>query len=562
MRRFVRGFLVPFLVLAIPLGTLAGLGFLATHRQLERTRDAAVARTVDAVTALVSDYQDALRRETELLARDPAVIEGTTNGDWATLARGASPRALAITRDGLADFVTIRDARGAPLVQVPATPPPSLPGAPAVSEPVLTLRLAGGQPYFLATAPVQGGAGTVVAGRRLEGLGPLLERLPARPAVVFASGDRVLAASRPGVATDGFTRIATLGAAKVDGEPFAVRRLGEPAAVSPDGALWVALPVGEFARAEHRLRLEFLGLLGAGVLVVAGVVLAFLPSAGRSARPAAPGPIPDSPRLALERRNRELEALNAVFATMSRGSDLTTTAAETLEVVRELARMDVGAIYRLDQDGNRLVMEGQVGFDPRHLERARSRPLDGSHVGVAARTGEILVTHLDAAPPSEAEIREMAAERAHRTQLAVPIPVENRTWGVMALVSKEQREFAPAEIAILSGVAQQVGLAVERAQLRDTAAARLGRLEAQRVIERHISEQLDTEELLAVIARSAQRLVGGSFAALYLQEGDTLHSRAWSDVGDWIRDLRFKVGTGVAGAAIAAGRGMLVNDYA
>jgi GAF domain-containing protein/anti-sigma regulatory factor (Ser/Thr protein kinase) len=569
VRRFARGFLVPFLLLAIPLGMLAGLGFVAAHRQLERTRDAAVARTVDAVTALVSDYQDSLRRETELLARDPAVVEGTAKGDWATLARGASPRVLAITRDGLADFITIRDARGTPLVQVPATPPPSLPGAPAVTEPVLTLRLAGGQPYFLVTAPVQGVAereargapGTVVAGRRLEGLGALLERLPARPAVVFVSGDRVLAASRPGVPASGFTRTATLGAAEVDGEPFAVRRLAEPAAASPDGALWVVLPVGEFARAEHRLLLEFLGLLGAGALVIAGVVLAFLPPAGRPARPAGSGPIADSPRLALERRNRELEALNAVFSTMSRGGDLATTAAETLEVVRELARMDIGAIYRLDQDGNRLVMEGQVGFDPRHVDRVRSRPLDGSHVGVAARTGEILVTHLDASPPSEAEIRAMAAERAHRTQLAVPIPVENRTWGVMALVSKEQREFAPEEITILSGVAQQVGLAVERAQLRDMAAARLGRLEAQRVIERHISEQLDTEELLAVIARSTQRLVGGSFAALYLLEGDTLHSRAWSDVGDWIRDLRFKIGTGVAGAAIAAGRGMLVNDY-
>jgi GAF domain-containing protein/ActR/RegA family two-component response regulator/anti-sigma regulatory factor (Ser/Thr protein kinase) len=569
VRRFVRSFLVPFLLLAIPLGMLAGLGFVAADRQLARTRDAAVARTVDAVTALVSDYQEALRRETQLLARDPAVVEGTTKGDWATLARGASPRVLAITRDGLADFITIRDARGTPLVHVPATPPPGLPDAPAVTEPVLTLRLAGGQPYFLVTAPVQGAAereargvpGTVVAGRRLEGLGPLLERLPARPAVVFASGDRVLAASRPGMPASGFTRSATLGATEVDGEPFAVRRLGERAAASPDGALWVVLPVGEFARAEHRLLLEFLGLLGAGALVIAGVVVAFLPPARRPARPAGSGPVADSPRLGLERRNRELEALNAVFSTMSRGGDLATTAAETLEVVRELARMDIGAIYRLDPDGNRLVMEGQVGFDPRHVDRVRSRPLDGSHVGVAARTGEILVTHLDASPPSEAEIRAMAIERAHRTQLAVPSPVENRTWGVMALVSKEQREFSPEELTILSGVAQQVGLAVERAHLRDMAAARLGRLEAQRVIERHISEQLDTEELLAVVARSAQRLVGGSFAALYLLEGDTLHSRAWSDVGDWIRDLRFKVGTGVAGAAIAAGRGMLVNDY-
>ena len=569
MRRLIRGFLVPFLLLAIPLGILAGLGFIAAHRQLERTRDAAVARTVDAVTALVADYQESLRRETILLARDPAVVEGTAKGDWAILARGASPRVLAVTRDGLADFITIRDSRGTPLVQVPASPPPSLPGAPAITEPVLTLRLAGGQPYFLVTAPVQspagreppGGPGMVVAGRRLEGLSPVLDRLPARPAVVFVAGDRVLAASRSDLPASGWSRAATVGATQVGDEPFAVRRLAEPVATSPDGGLWVVLSVREFARAEHRLLLEFLALLGAGAVVVAGVVLAFLPAGGRPRPTVGSGPRPDSPRVVLERRNRELEALNAVFSTMSRSGDLATTASEMLEVVRSLARMDVGAIYRLDHDGNQLVLEGQSGLDPRHLDRARTRPLDGSHVGVAARTGQILVTHLDVSPPTDEGIREIALERAHRTQLAVPILVENRTWGVMALVSQEQREFSPEEMTILSGVAQQVGLAVERAQLRDTAAARLNRLEAQRVIERHISEHLDTEELLVVIARSTQRLIGGTFAALYLLEGDTLRPRAWSDVPDWIRDLRFKVGTGVAGAALATGRGVFVNDY-
>ncbi len=407
-----------------------------------------------------------------------------------------------------------------------------------------------------------GGPGTVVAGRRVEGLGALLDRLPARPAVIFVAGDRALAASRSDLPGSGWARAATVGATDVGDEPFAVRRLAEPVVTSPDGGLWVVLSVREFARAEHRLLLEFLALLGAGAVVLAGVVLAFLPAAGRPRPPARSGPPADSPRVALERRNRELEALNAVFATMSRGSNLATTAGETLEIVRGLARMDVGVIYRLDHDASQLVLEGQSGVDPRYLDRSRNRPLEGSHVGDAARTGETIVTHLDASPPSEEHIREMAAERAHRTQLALPIPVEHRTWGVMALVSKERREFLPEELTILSAVAQQVGLAVERAQLRDTAAVRLGRLEAQHVIERHISEQLDPEELLVVIARAAQRLIGGTFSAVYLLEGDTLRPRAWSDVPDWIRDLRFKIGSGVAGAALATGRGALANDYA
>ncbi|HKW92137.1 MAG TPA: GAF domain-containing protein, partial [Methylomirabilota bacterium] len=569
MPRFARAFLVPFLLLAVPLAILAGLGYISASRQLARGRDAAIARTVDAVTALVADYQESLRRETVLLARDPAVIEGTVKGDWATLARGASPRVLAVTQDGLADFITIRDARGVPLMQIPASPPPSVPGVPPSTQPVLSLRLAGGRPYFLVTAAVtapaerepRGGGGTVVAGRRIEGLAALLDRLPTRPAVVFLAGDRAVAASRDNVPTGGWARASAVGLVDIGDEPFALRRLDAPVTASPDGSLWVILSVQEFARAEHRLWIEFLALLGAGAVVLAGVVAAFLPPIAGRPRPAS-GPRPTSPRIALERRNRELEALNAIFATMSRSADLATTASETLEVVRGLAGMDVASVYRLADGGTQLVLVAHSGLDPRHVERVRTRPVDDSRIGDAARTGQLRVTHLDVSPPTEDQIRELAAERSHQTQLAIPIPVESRTWGVMALVSQERREFSPEEQTILSGVAQQVGLAVERAQLRDTAAARLSRLEAQRVIERHISEHLDTEELLVVIARSAQRLIGGTYSALYLREGDVLRARAWSNVGDWIRDLRFAVGTGEAGAAMAAGRGRFVNDYA
>ena len=568
MGRFTRRVVVPFLLLAIPLGILAALGYVSAARQLGRTRDDAIARTVNAVTVLVADYQEALRRETLLLARDPAVVEGVARGDWATLARGASPRVLAITQDGLADFVVIRDERGAPLVQVPAGPPPSLPGAPPSSEPIAALRLAGGRPYFLIVAPINGATerapfgatGTVSAGRRLEGLGPSLDRLPAHPAVLFLAGDRALGASRGDLPPAGWTAATGSGIATVAGQPWALRRLAGETLESPDGSLWVALPVQEFAAAERRLGHEFLALLAAGAVVLGGVVLAFLPSSSRS-RPTAAGPRMENPRVVLERRNRELEALNAIATTIGRGANLETTARETLEVVRGLAGMDVGSVYQLDASGRELIMVAGSGFDPRYVETSRVRPVEGSRIGDAVRSNQILVTHLDAVPPSEEGLRQMAAERAHRTQLAMPIPVEEQTWGVMALVSQETREFSGEEMRILSSVAQQVGLAVERARLRDMAAARLSRLEAQRVIERHISEQLDTEELLVVIARSAQRLVGGGYAALYMLEGDLLRPRAWSDIGDWIRDLRFNVGTGVAGAAMESGRGLMVNDY-
>ena len=51
----------------------------------------------------------------------------------------------------------------------------------------------------------------------------------------------------------------------------------------------------------------------------------------------------------------------------------------------------------------------------------------------------------------------------YRTQLALPIPVNGQTWGVMALISKEARTFEADELTLLEAVAHQVGQVVARA---------------------------------------------------------------------------------------------------
>ena len=110
MSRSVRGFLLSFLILALPLGILAGAGVVVALRQLAHGREVAVARTLDAATAMVVDSQETLRREAILLAQDPALVDAAVKGDWAILVRWASPRIRALTRGGGVDVLVVRDA--------------------------------------------------------------------------------------------------------------------------------------------------------------------------------------------------------------------------------------------------------------------------------------------------------------------------------------------------------------------------------------------------------------------------------------------------------------------
>ena len=561
----LRAFLLAFAVVVIPLGVLAIAGATVALRELGREREVATEQTVGVVAALVGEAQDALRREAFILARDPLLVESAGKGDWAPLARWGSPRMLALTRDGVADLLIVRDARGAPVVQVPVLPRTSLPESPATGEPRVSLALVDGRPYFLATAAVANPwvadtsadrpLGTVVIGRSVESLRRVLDRASSRPGLAVLAGERALASTRAGTPDGGWSGAVRSGRAVFDGEVFALRPLAG-SVPGPGGALWALVPETELAAATRRLWFWLIALSVGGALILA-LAVSVIVREGDGRKRTRAREVPAAAHLDAAR-----EALSAIALTIGRGRDLVETAEETLDAVSRAVGIAVGIVYRLDASSSSLVLLAQRGMEPEMYARARMRPVDGTYVGEAARTGRTLVTDLVTAVNLNSEFRQQVERLGHRTQLALPIPVEDRIWGVLVLVSTERREFAPAELTALGGIAHQVGLAVHRAELADTAAARLRRLEALREIERHISEQLDLDRLLVIVARSALSLIGGTFSIVFLREGDVLKARAWAGIDDWIGEIGIPVGAGVVGHALETGEGLIVNDYA
>jgi GAF domain-containing protein/ActR/RegA family two-component response regulator len=431
--RSLRGFLTAFALLALPLGVLAGAGVAVASRQVARGREMTATQAFGTVTTLVADGASALRREAALLARDPALIDGAAKGDWATLARYASPRIRALTRDGLADLVVVRDPAGAPLVQVPAVPPPTVPSLPALAEPAVALRVLAGEAVWLATAPVwsaeaaEGASrvrvGTVALGQRLERVGRLLGTLPGRPGVVLLAGDRMIASTRSGAPASGWARAASAGRMTIGAEPFGLRPFPRGIVDSPDGSLWALVPEHPALAVQWTLRAWLAALFSVGAITLA---------------------------------------------------------------------LGIWAIVRAPGEG-----------EPPSLGAA-SRP---------------------------APAREAPAPPAHEGAARAVIGRGAESGGIVASAAQETLD-----------VVRQ-------------------RLEARREIERHISEKLDLEELLVIVATSAHRLIGGAFSIVYLREGEALCPRAFTGLPDWIRDTRIPVGEGVVGTAVATGEGIIANDY-
>ena len=174
------------LLLVLPaLAVVWVAGGLWALRQLESRRETHIAEAVEGLRTLVDGTQRDLDREARILAADPAVVEGVRKGDWATLARGVSPRLISVSVERVADLVLIVDARGSTLVQVPALP--RLPAVELTGAAASPFRVLNDQAYILGTASVAADTvGVVLVGRRFDRVDRGRGRGTQRPALVAA----------------------------------------------------------------------------------------------------------------------------------------------------------------------------------------------------------------------------------------------------------------------------------------------------------------------------------------------------------------------------------------
>jgi PAS domain S-box-containing protein len=94
-------------------------------------------------------------------------------------------------------------------------------------------------------------------------------------------------------------------------------------------------------------------------------------------------------------------------------------------------------------------------------------------------------------------------------------------------------------------------------------AVRNKRLEVVRAVTEEITRELDLTALLELITQRAAELIGAPSSAIYLWDkpAEAIIPQAWYGLGDWMRDVRFRMGEGIPGAVGQCREGMIVNDY-
>lgn len=167
-----------------------------------------------------------------------------------------------------------------------------------------------------------------------------------------------------------------------------------------------------------------------------------------------------------QQRVRELTALNQVAATLSQSLDLDKMLEAALTEVLTVVRADAGSVALLNNSGQTLNLRTVYGFDE-NLQRLPDTVAIGEGLqGNVAATGEMVVVHdLAVDPRVGEESKDLLARTGLRGAAVLPIRSRGRVRGVLSVMVRRTRPFSAEELALLTSISQQIGVAVDNANL-------------------------------------------------------------------------------------------------
>jgi len=292
----------------------------------------------------------------------------------------------------------------------------------------------------------------------------------------------------------------------------------------------------------------------------------FLPLADRT---------PAQPRLLMivrditERRRAEDAARALVAASRELASTLDAAQAteRVVSMVLGIFRVRAAALFRLVPAGGALVCTAVAGVrEPAKWIGQRLLPGAGVSGRAAAEKRRVWSSDVsqDAGVTMPDWLRRLGAEEGHGAVVSVPLVSREEILGALAVADGPGRVFAPDELEVLSGFADEAALALQNARLFEDAERRRREAEVVADLGRTINASLDLQEVLPAVVEGARELCGSDIATIALREpgSDALVMRYAAGFAASLSGFVIEPGKGIGGRVLVTGEPLRTDDYA
>jgi PAS domain S-box-containing protein len=258
-----------------------------------------------------------------------------------------------------------------------------------------------------------------------------------------------------------------------------------------------------------------------------------------------------------EQRAAELATVNTLSQALASATELNTLIQLTGEQMRWTFQADIVYVALLDPQ-TRLIH-----FPYAYGEQMATLPLGEGLTSKIIQTGQPLLINKDIRARRDALGVTLTGKEA-LSYLGVPILTNKQAIGVISVQSIfREGQFDEDDMRLLTTLASNVGVAIEKARLLDETQRRALETAAIAEVGREISATLDLATVLERIAMHAHDLLKGDTSAVFLPEEDGKTFRAIAAVGEvanQVKDDTVIMGEGIIGNIASTGIAELIPD--
>jgi len=202
-----------------------------------------------------------------------------------------------------------------------------------------------------------------------------------------------------------------------------------------------------------------------------------------------------------ERKRSEelLTALNMIAQSVNQSLDLDQVLNTALDEAMKLFRLHSAAIRLLDNQTKELVAAAQKGLLSEEIKKMadRLKPGEGAS-GLALKSKEVVVIEDLLNDPRANQIHPFAIELGCRSLVTFPLQVKDKLVGTMGLRASEPRSYNAEEISLFKSIGNQIGTAIENANLFTQVKQYAKMLEALNSVSQTVNQSLDLDKVLSV----------------------------------------------------------------
>ena len=166
----------------------------------------------------------------------------------------------------------------------------------------------------------------------------------------------------------------------------------------------------------------------------------------------------------LEGRQNKLLRLVELSVTLNSTMDLGDLLQRITATATELLDCEASSILLFDESNPRLYFAAATGSDPAELAKIPV-PIEGSLAGTIFRTNQPMILNNVEQDPRHYTLVSDKVKFKTNSLLGVPMPIKDRTMGVLEAINKRDGEFNDSDVAILSVTAAHAAIAINNARM-------------------------------------------------------------------------------------------------